>query len=62
MNYRGEEIVRGFGIDMYILLYLKWITKKDLLYNTRNSAQCYVAAWMGREFGGEFVVQLLSHV
>ena len=62
MNYRGEEIVRGFGIDMYTLLYLKWITKKDLLYNTRNSAQCYVAAWMGREFGGEFVVQLLSHV
>ena len=62
MNYRGEEIVRGFGIDLYTLLYLKWITKKDLLYNTRNSAQCYVAAWMGREFGGEFVVQLLSHV
>ena len=62
MNYRGEEIVRGFGIDMDILLYFKWITKKDLLYNTRNSAQCYVAAWMGREFGGEFVVQLLSHV
>ena len=24
---------------------------KDLLYNTRNSARCYVAAWMGREFG-----------
>ena len=34
----------------------------QILYNTRNSAQCYVAAWMGREFGGEFVVQLLSHV
>ena len=23
---RGEEIVREFGIDMYTLLYLKWIT------------------------------------
>ena len=27
-----------FDIDMYTLLYLKWITKKDLLYSTGNSA------------------------
>ena len=26
------------------LLYLKWITNKDLLYSTWNSTQCYVAA------------------
>ena len=45
------EIVREFGIDMSTLLYLKWITNKDLLYSTGNSAQCYVAAWMGGEFG-----------
>ena len=38
----GEGIVREFGIDMYILLYLKWITNKDLLYSTGNSAQYYV--------------------
>ena len=49
----GEAIVREYQIEMYILLYLKWILKKDLLYNTGNSAQCYVAAWMGGEFGGE---------
>ena len=36
------------------LLYLKWITDKVLLYSTGNSAQCYVADWMGREFGGEW--------
>ena len=30
----GEGIVREFGIDMYTLLYLKWITNKDLLYST----------------------------
>ena len=24
----GEEIVREFGMDMYTLLYLKWITTK----------------------------------
>ena len=38
-------------MDMDTLLYLKWITSKDLLYSTRNSAQRYVAAWMGKEFG-----------
>ena len=42
-------------MDMYTLLYLKWITKKDLLYSTGNSAQCYVAAWMGEEFGRECI-------
>ena len=35
---------------MYALLYLKQITNKDLLYGTGNSAQCYVAVWMGGEF------------
>ena len=27
---RGEGIVREFGMDMDTLLYLKWITSKDL--------------------------------
>ena len=30
-GWRGG-IVRDFGMDMYRLLYLKWITDKDLLY------------------------------
>ena len=50
---RGEETIREFGINMYILLYLKWITNKVLLYRTWNSVHCYVAAWMGGEFAGE---------
>ena len=40
---------REFGMDTYTLLHFKKITRKDLLYSTRNSAQCYVAAWMGGE-------------
>ena len=40
----GEGIVREFVMDMYTLLYLTWITNKDLLYSTGNSVQCYVAA------------------
>ena len=51
---REEKIIREFGMDIYILLYLKWITK-GLLYSTGNSAQCYVAAWMGEEFGREWI-------
>jgi len=39
----GERIVREFGMNMYTLLYFKWITNKDLLYSAWNSAQCYVA-------------------
>ena len=48
----GRE--REFGMDMYRLLYFKWITNKDLLYTTGDSAQCYVAAWMGGGLGGEW--------
>ena len=42
-------------MDMYTQIYLQWITNKDLLYSTGDSAQCYVAAWMGGESGGEWI-------
>ena len=51
----GDGIVREFEMDMYTPLYLKWITNNNLLYSTWSSAQCYVAAWMGAEFGGEWI-------
>ena len=41
-----EGMVRELGMDMYILLYLKWIT---------NSTQGFVAAWMGGKFEGEWI-------
>ena len=52
-----------FGINMYTLLYLKWITNKVLLYSTWNRAQCFVAAWMGGEFGGKwtYMAESLHH-
>ena len=55
LRFPGEEWGEGreFGTDIYTLLHLKWITNKDLLCSTGNSAQCYAAASMGREFGGE---------
>ena len=50
--------------EMYIKTTMKYhltpiriaIIKKstnNLLHSTRNSAQCYMAAWIGGEFGGE---------
>ena len=44
----GEGIVREFGMDIYTLLYLKWIINKDLLYSTQNSAQImWQPGWEG---------------
>ena len=40
---------------MYTLLYLRRITNKDILSSTWDSAGCYVAAWMGGEFRGEWI-------
>ena len=48
-------LVMEFGMDMYTLLYLKWITNKSLLYSTGNPDQYYVSAWMGGEFRGEWI-------
>ena len=31
------------------------ISNKNGLYSAGNSAQCYMLAWMGREFGGEWI-------
>ena len=49
----GEAIVREFGMNMYTLLYLKWITNN--LYSTGSSAKCYVAVWMGGKFEVEWI-------
>ena len=45
MDLMGERI-RVFGMDM---------VNKDLPYSTWDSAPCYVAAWMGGEFRGEWI-------
>ena len=34
----------------------KMESKQDLLYSTRSSVQCCVAAWMGGEFGRERIM------
>ena len=50
---RGKGTVREHCLKT--LLYLKWLTNKDLLRSTWNSAQCYVPVWMGSGVGGEWI-------
>ena len=40
---------------MYTLLYLDWITAKDLLQSTRNLLS-YAPGWMGLGPGGEWIL------
>lgn len=47
---RKEKRDWEFGIDKYILLYLKEITNKDLLYSTQNSAKYSVITSMENNF------------
>ena len=49
-----EGTVREFEMDMYTLLYLKWITNKDLLQHLELCSMLY-AAWRGGKFGGEHI-------
>ena len=52
----GERDSQGvWDGHVHTAVYLKRITNKDLLYSTWSSAQCYVAAWMGGEFGEEWM-------
>ena len=46
-----EERDRQFGMNMYTLLLGN---QYGPTYSTENSAQCYVAAWMGGECGREW--------
>ena len=45
----GGGINWKIRIDIYILLYIKQITNKDLLYSTGNPTQYPVMAYMGKE-------------
>ena len=44
----GGDINCEIGIDKYILLFVKEITNKDLLYSTKNSTLCSVMVYIGK--------------
>ena len=51
---RGRDHCRIWDEHVHTAIF-KWVISKDLQDITGNSAQCYVAAWIGGEFGGEWI-------
>ena len=51
-----------YEIDMYILLCFKWITNKDLLCSTGNSAQYHVVSWIGGSLGENGYMHIYGRV
>ena len=51
MDTKGEKggLNWEIGIDIHILLCIKWITNENLLYSTGNSTQCSVVTLNGKE-------------
>ena len=47
--------ILGDWVDINILLYVKQITDKNLLYGTGNSTQYSVMAYMGKESQKEWI-------
>ena len=43
---RGQKTLSQSLMDMCTLLYLQWITNKDLLCSTQNPPQCYMVVWL----------------
>ena len=44
-----DGINQEFGINKYTLLYIKYITNKDVLYSTGNYPQYFVLTYKGKE-------------
>ena len=55
---RGEGINWEIGVDIYTLLYIKYITNKKLLYSTGNSTQYSVMTYTETESKKEWVYVL----
>ena len=50
-----EHIFSVKAKEIWFFFTIKDVTNKDLLHSTWNSVQCYVTAWTGEEFGGEWM-------
>ena len=56
----GGGINYKVGINIYTLLYVKYITNKVLLYSTGNYTQYFVITCKGRESEEEWIYTSLS--
>ena len=56
----GRKDELGVGINRYVLLYIKQINDKDLLYSTGNSIQYVVITFNGKEYEKEYVYIIIT--
>ena len=42
-------------LSIQTVVLFKMDNQQGPMYNTWNSVQCYMSAWMGGEFGGEWI-------
>jgi len=52
---RGEGIKWEMGTKRYILLHIKQITNKDLLYSPENYVQYLIITYSGKESEKEYI-------
>ena len=48
-NLVGWGTNQKLGMNIHTLLYINWITNKDLLYSTKNSTQYSIITYVGKE-------------
>ena len=55
VGHLQNTVLLSFSLMKQLQKIKKQMNQQDLLYNIGNSAQGYVAPWMGGEFGGEWI-------
>ena len=52
--------LQEYLISSIPLLYIKWITNKDLLYSTENYIQYFVTAYKGKEYEKRIFISIYN--
>ena len=58
----GEGIARDFGLDMYTLLCLKWLSNKDLLCIAQGAPFNVIGSLDGRGVCGRTCICIAEHL
>ena len=54
-NVREREINQEFGLNKYIILHIKQINNKDIIYSTGNYIQYLAITYKGKESEREYI-------
>ena len=54
----GRKINWEFGVNRYVLLYIKWINNKDLLYSIGNYVRYLLITYYGEEYEKDIYIYI----